>query len=239
MTQVVAYLKEFGPYAAILILVFIGRHFLERRISAGVDSRFAKRLEDHKHKLAMLSEAAQHEYRKDIAEFNLFVQKKHTVLPEVYSNFRIAHGAILNLMGLQRTPTFEEFDERDIEDYMTEHELRDGKKQEVLEHWHRDRDGAVKDLNTYLRMVKIQRARVKLDEAKNYWLLNELYMSKEANEACQKLSTNLGVYLFDVEHPPRRGEELTRTTNEQCDQALENIKQVFQWTLDRGQAPKA
>jgi putative Mn2+ efflux pump MntP len=47
MTQVLAFLKEVWPYAAIAILVFIGRHFLERRIKAGVDSRFAKRLEDH------------------------------------------------------------------------------------------------------------------------------------------------------------------------------------------------
>ncbi len=227
-----ALLRETGPYFGLVLLVWLGRRWLETRVAAGVETQFAERLEKHKHELEMLGEAARHTYQKRITEFGLFVEKKHAVVAEVYSQFRVAHGGVIDLRGLGRMLTFEEFNTNDITDYMKKRGITDGKQREVLSRWDSDRARVIQDdLRPYLRMLDIQEAGKTLAEARNSWLLNELYFSTQTNEAARELSLTLGHFIDDTEDPPKPGEGRKRTSFDECSDALASLKTAMRAEL--------
>jgi hypothetical protein len=95
------------------------RLYIERRIHAGVDARFALRLESHRHDLQMAAEATKFDFQRRLTDIAQYALKKHAASAEVYAAMRIAHGAALNLRGFRQELTFEEFNRADLAKHMS------------------------------------------------------------------------------------------------------------------------
>jgi hypothetical protein len=193
-------------YVVFLALGWGLKLYVERIVSGRVDTAFQKQLESHKHELEVAADTARFQLQERLAEFSLYVAKKHQVAAELYALFRIAHGRIYGLSGLRMELTFEEFNRDDISEYMTRNEVPKGKQDEILTLWDADKARAIESLRPYLRMLDIQWAVKGFAEAKNCAYKNELYLSDEAIARMNDLIDRLSELLAVVEHPPLPGE---------------------------------
>jgi hypothetical protein len=110
----------------------LGSLYMRRLIEKGVDHRFEERLQDHKHSLEVATEQAKYEFQRQLADFNLYAVKRHNAAETIYAAVRVAHGHVVNLFGLARGLTFQEYDDKDITAYMTAKEVPSGKQAEIL-----------------------------------------------------------------------------------------------------------
>lgn len=155
---------------------------------------FNSRLETHKSQLAL-------ENQRRIQDFNLYTTKRHEVYPELYKLILIADGNIRGLVGLRSVLTFEEFNREDLENYLKEKNVVQGKKNELLSLWDADKDRGIKKMKKYLRLLEIHQAKLTFHEAKNYFLMSELYLSERVSNQFTILLGFVGQYLTTVEYP--------------------------------------
>lgn len=209
-------------------LFWVGRTYLQRRIDAGVDHQFAIRLEDHKQSLHLAAESARYHFERELAQANLYTSKGHTAAVEVFQAIRVAHGSCLNLLGLTKGLTFEEFNEKDLADLMARRKVPDGKQQSILMQTRAGEPAGIAELKGYLRMLDEQSAERDLGEAKNATYLNELYFDDATIEAFNRFFGVMDEWMLAIEYPPETPAERTqRPTRKQAMEALEAVHTVL------------
>jgi hypothetical protein len=199
--------------------------FIERRIKSGVDGHFARQLESHKHELAMIAETTRHSLQRRASEFNLFVDKKHAAIAEVFKHLREAHGRATGLFGATLSPTFEEFNRDDIIRLMRGQEFPLGMQEEVLKSWESDRQQAIENvLRPYLRVREIGEAERALQDSVNAKLLNEIYLSDAILACADHLVGSLHSVLFDARHVGQAGYEPTQESSRDIAKQLHDLR---------------
>lgn len=202
--------------------------YIKRRITSGVDHQFAVRLEDHRQSLRLTAEAARYDFEQRLAQKNLYSARAHEAAVEVYRACREAHGLCLNLRGFSMDLTFEEFDTKDLIEYMRSHQFPNGKQQEILNLAKNDRDEAMKELRSYLRIMRFQAADKALVEARNVTYLNELYFDDEIVKALNLLFGRLGEWMTFIQFPPETPEERKmRPRKETITEALDELHEIM------------
>ena len=222
-------------YIGILVVGF-GKLWMDRRITAAVDTRFAERLETHKHELTIAAEAVRFDHQRRMTDIGLYANRKHAAAAEIYGKFREAHGALANYGGISTGLTFQEYNDADLTSYMTRREVPLGMQATIITEIRRDRVSGVKMLRGYLRMLDLQEANRAFQTAKNVTYLNELYLSDAAIEAIDRLVGIMGELLTYYEVPPDPGEKLERPTRKDLDAALEAVHGALRRELAGEQA---
>lgn len=189
----------------VVAIVGAGKIYVARQINGGVDARFAKKLEDHKQALGILTEQAKFDLQRRLADFNLFATRKHEAAAKVWEAARIAHGYVTGLYGMQSEHTFEEFNRDDMTAHLSELGVPKGKQHDVLHDWPANRDSKVTALRPYLRMLRLQEAERKLREAQNVAYLNELYFPDEVIHALSAFYKELDTWLINRKYPVHDG----------------------------------
>lgn len=197
--------------------------YLKRRITAGVDHQFALRLEDHKQSLRLAAAAAHYQFEHRLSQANLYTANGHAAAVEVYKALRIAHGRCVNLRGFRQDLTFEEFNRADLAEYMSSHQVPQGKQEEILGRLAADRAGVIHDMRAYLRMLEVQEADKLLGQAKNETFLNELYFDDEVIEVINRFFTIMATWMAYIEVPPDASERASVPTRAQMQAALESV----------------
>jgi hypothetical protein len=222
-------------YLFLVVGIWAARTYLQRRIEKGVDTRFEVQLENHKQALQLATEQARFDYQRRLAGFNLYNEKKHAAAAEIYRALRIAHGHISRLQGVREELSFVEFNTRDIAEYMTSHDVPQGKQEEILSLWGDDKPEAIKQLKPYLRMVEFQLAERKAQEAMNCALLNELYFPDRVIHSFNDLFTIFRKWIAYFKFPPEPGEGVPRPSQDEFDNSLEAVHSVLRSELAEGQ----
>lgn len=179
------------------------RPWLERLVNKRLDLQFAKRLEDHKHDLEVLTESARYGFQKRLANVTLQISRRHDAYVEVYRASRIAHGLLINQRGLRQVPTFEEYNADDAEAYLQVRGAPKGFIDEVRRMWASERDAAIKRMEPYARMLDLQGAENAFTDAKNKTFANELYFSVAVVECCNQFIDAGSAVLLDLKYPTR------------------------------------
>jgi len=159
------------------------RQYIERRIQAGVDARFALRLESYKHELQLVAEATKFDFQRRLSDVTQYAAKKHAASAEVYAAMRLAHGAALGLRGFRQEFTFEEFNRDDLAKHMASRDVPLGMQERILSGLAHDRAKAIDEMKNYLRVMDRQDAERKFHMARNAALLNDLYFNDKVVEA--------------------------------------------------------
>lgn len=200
--------------AGILGLIgLLTRTLVRRWAVASVDSRFARRLEEYRHELEIEAESVRFNHRRQLENFHILIHARHDRYSELFEKILKADGRIRGLRGLRRSPTFEDYSATDFDEFMTHRGVPSGKREEILGYLDKDRDKAIEELRSYLRTVEPQRARGKWQEARNFLLANELYLSDEVREQAETVLGLLDEYLIAVElnrEYPEQGRSVDR-----------------------------
>ncbi|MGQ0563236.1 MAG: hypothetical protein ACT443_15355 [Gemmatimonadota bacterium] len=165
--------------AAILLTIAwpIVRPWVEKLVDRRFDYEFASRLETHKRDLELTTEAAKYDFQKKLTNVSLHTARRHDAYAKAFRAARLAHGLMVNQRGLRKSPTFEEYNEADVEAYLRLREAPQGFIDEIKHLWSRDRKSAKEKLVPYAKMLEFQGAERGFDKAKNQLYLNELYLS--------------------------------------------------------------
>ena len=199
-----------------------------------VGHAFDRRLESHKAQLTALNDTVRFDLQRQMTDVGHFAAKRHQVCAEIYHALRAAHGEVSAIDGLRREFTYEEFDEVDIERVLTERKVAHGKRDEILALFGSDRERGVRQMKDYFRVLDINAARRSHQNANNLVLLNEIYLSDELVDACQRVTRLVHGVLFDAEHPPRPGTPHGEKEREDPHPALMEVRAIMRRELGRG-----
>ncbi len=164
---------------------------LSKIFSSGVDSYFAKKLESHKHQLDQITERNRFDYDRWATDFGLYTSKKHEVYSELYRLILIADGSLEGLVGLRELPSFEEYTRNDMEQYLKGYHVVEGYILELLKDWSINRRDCIAKIREYLYMLDFQKADKDRQDAKNFFLVNILYLSNVMEKHVTELFTKL------------------------------------------------
>lgn len=122
----------------------------------------------------------------------------------IYDKFLTADGYVRSLMGLIKTPNYDEYGVDDIDKRLRSYNLLEKKIDDFKSKWTSTEGNArlklYKDVQDYLQMIDIQKADIKVIEANNYFLSQRLYISDEIINILHLLRSELGSYVNSVDH---------------------------------------
>ncbi|PEZ05549.1 hypothetical protein CN326_13880 [Bacillus sp. AFS018417] len=200
----------------------------------GLSFVYKKKFEEFKKELEQHAEKQKLDFQRKIHDFGLYSSKRHEIYPELYKQILIAQSYILSLRGLKSVPTFVEYDSDDIKEYLGQRKVLNGKINEIVEMWERDKERAIKEVNDYMKIIEIQEAKYELSKAREQLWKNELYLSQSVCDAAQQLVKNLSSLLINYEfYEPSLRQENQRLT-EAIQQNIVDLKDKMQEELAIG-----
>lgn len=99
----------------VLVMLWMGKSYLDRRIRKGVDHHFDVQLETHRQRLGLEADRVKSDFQRGLANFTLYATRRHQAAEVVYAAVREAHGHIGGLFGISIDYTFEEFNRLDLQ----------------------------------------------------------------------------------------------------------------------------
>jgi len=187
----------FSSAGTVGLIGYFFRHAFEAKIKVIAEHE----INDHKHALDLHGDRIRHDLQRDMLQAQITIGQKHKIYAELYLLLMHAEGAVANLRGLRTEATYEEFSPEEFEDYLKSKEVKSEKRNEIATAF-RDRKAKGVDLwRKYKGLMEKHAAQKKIADAKNVWLLNELYISDKVSKAVQDVTTKLSVRLISIEDP--------------------------------------
>lgn len=173
---------------------------------------FNKKLENHKHIL-----------QKKVQDFSLYNEKKHICYAELYKLMKIAEGSIMGLSGFTKGPSFEDYSKEDIKKYL-DGLTPDKVSKEVIEIWDTNKNDAIKIISEYEKHKKLNNAENSYFEARNYWLMNELYFDDELDLKIEDLFQTLYSLYVNYEIPDDVPRKVNSELKSKVKEKVNNLK---------------
>lgn len=148
-------------------------------------------INEHKQVLDTYTESMKHSLQREMVRVESYVKGKFTVYPTLYEKILKAQGAISGIFGLRFSTNQDRFTEEDVKSQLEENRVVEGEAQHILGAFRDDRKKGLKLFNKMMREIEFQKAQNLYQEAKNYFVLNELFMSKEAADLAYGIFTSL------------------------------------------------
>ncbi len=171
-------------------------YFLTKRF---IDHRFKRALNEHKQELDQKTELLKHDLQKDAMNAQIAISEKHKIYAELFRLISVADGAVFNLFGIRREPTYEEYSEGDFTKLFEEWNVPLGKASDLINLYRADRDKAIDEWKEYRRILERAEARLAITEARNYLFVNEIYMDDDIAELAHEIVTLIAQYLLHAE----------------------------------------
>ncbi|WP_043434203.1 hypothetical protein [Cystobacter fuscus] len=194
-----------APSAALFSWLFVEsfKRLLDRSTQTSLESyktqlqlESQSQLERHKSEIQMKAtqqvEIIRHEMQKQMLRAQLSTTKTHTVYSKLIKLLLKAEGSVGSLMGAGYAPTFEKYSLEDFAKVLDEARAPGQEKKETLDLLERDRHEGIRRLEAYLRRRKIQDGRVDVAKARNYLLLEGIFITDTVRDLAFKACDSLG-----------------------------------------------
>jgi hypothetical protein len=197
-------IRTFGMAIALLIVFgvaviagagFFLRAYLQRLARQSLD----KELETHKQQLQLRSAVAAVDHERRLKDFGIYTNERHRSYAGIYKRLLMAEGAIKALWGLSFGRTYEDATRAEIATLLEKRDIPGKTSEEILAKWDTDQKRAQESLSEALHGWKVADANRKLQQVRNYQLLNELYFSEDAAQAIENAYQMLGKYLIHAQ----------------------------------------
>lgn len=214
---------------AYAIFVWLGKKWLEER--------FARRLEDYKHKQNQELEHYRYQINALFNRITKIHEKEIEVLPTAWEKLQDALGYVGGFTSpLKRYPEFDRMTEQEIDEFLRGSKLSDAHKQELLE--------APDKTQYYMEMIfwyELGEAKKRLTEFHNYLLYNKIFLSPDLYAQFRAMDELLMGALNDSEvgKESRDHKLITRPykqIREKADSIIGEIERLIQKRLHHEEA---
>ncbi|PEZ94180.1 hypothetical protein CN374_00065 [Bacillus cereus] len=212
------------------LVYFIFKTWAKEKLS----HEYKKKFEEYKRKLDEHAEYQKLDFQRKIHDFGLYSSKRHEIYPTLYKQILIAQSYVLRLRGLKVVPTFEEYNEEDIRNYLESKKILKGKVNEIVGMWQEDKARAIKEVNSYMKIVEMQEAQNELSKARNQLWGDELYLSPEVSKLAQSLTRDISKLLINIEFYEPSVREENRKLEKELEEGIIALKDEMQDELSIG-----
>ena len=141
-----------------------------------------REINEHKHGLDLHGDKIRHDLQRDMLQAQITTDQKHKIYADLYSLLMHAEGSVSMLMGLRSVLTYEEFSIEEFEKHLQSEGVMTEKRNEIVIAFRERKSKGVNLWRKYKRMMEMHAAQAKIAEAKNYWIVNELYISDKVSK---------------------------------------------------------
>ncbi|MDF2631448.1 MAG: hypothetical protein K0Q85_44 [Caproiciproducens sp.] len=203
-----------------------------------VDNHFNEKLETHKHELHNLTEAAKFDFQRMLSGFNLYAPKRHDAYEKMHSSIIKAKNYIFGLRLARTEPTFSDYDESDVQEYLKDILiLPNGKIKEVVNLWESgDQESAKKEIRRYLKIKANRDASNSFIDANQCFFDSSLYLSNGAIELAQLLLNDLRSLLinYNSDYPDKELREESNQLKINIEKNIEELTLIMKMELSVG-----
>ncbi|MBC7660461.1 MAG: hypothetical protein H7249_12250 [Chitinophagaceae bacterium] len=169
-------------------------YFWLERAKTRIELENQKQLANHKQTMDTYTESMKHSLLREMVRVEHTICSKFQIYPKLFAKFVRVQGAMEGLMGFSITTSYENATRTDIENMLKANNILDGEQQKILAEFDYDQTRGIKSFERIMAHVKNRESRATLQKAKNYWLLNELFISEDIN----KIATDLFLHLANA-----------------------------------------
>jgi hypothetical protein len=201
-----------------------------------ISNHFDKKLAEHKQSLDILTEQKKAEFQKQIHDFTLYNTKKHEIYSELYKLLLIAFGYSSSLVGFRTMPDYSEYSASDLKKALEEKQLLGSKIDEFVTLLQKDPSLADKEIKSYLKIIEPQIATSKYNDAKNFYLLNELYLDEGISNVVEQTLDEISRFIDDIESRFQFGEKPEVNFSDRkrkIDTKLKELKKLMRYELSK------
>ena len=202
----------------------------------------------HHHERAIMEYARQHEralaelaaeHRRLTDEMGLFSRKRHEVYARLYARYRRAiHELSLVLTGPE--PEFQKFSRDDLLRYLKRRDIPERDAADAISSMDRGDLFAMKQLMVRLHWRMIQRdANAAFERARDYELLNELYLSEAVRSSVAALRRKVETVLASMVREDARADQAKRAARQdELHAAAGELLGIIRADLGSGEKPR-
>lgn len=219
MRQILGSLLDYGPYIIIVSIVVTWKLWAPKLI----EYIFEKRTIKYRTELETEKEKQLAEYGKRITGFNKFFDKKYDIYPVMYSKIISLQGELSRWAPMQLCPDFEKLTPEEFIEYIDTFGFSKPDRRNLIDK-HKLGELSTNDLFTLLPL-HFQRC---IGETNNYFLVHQLFFSKEIESIVKKFLENtyriLSGYRFVFTSSKQRDQwNVIESTNEENGRLVEDI----------------
>jgi hypothetical protein len=164
----------FGTPAVTAFLAFLSKEKIKSYFF--VDAQ--KAINSHKQELDTYTEAMKHGLQREIIKVEYSTRNKFTIYPKMYARLIKAHGKLSGLYGLRHNLDRSMSTADDVREALESRNVIKGEIDRIIAAYEADASLGIKQLEEMLREIEVNDAHSTFIKAKNFLLLNELFMSQ-------------------------------------------------------------
>lgn len=208
---------------AIVGLVTLGRHALDTWLQRRAGIVFDKQLANHQSALDTALEARRAEFQTDLAthtsalgrqleevrhfyhqqqqQFERYAGQQHIVYPRLYRRLKVVEGLLVERF-IETVPAYAQFSRESLQSTAKTARIEDHNLAPILAKLDAgDRRGAAADFEQAVRTARRGKALRDLQRARNYAIVNELFLSNAVRAAFRAVNEAFGSYEARVRMP--------------------------------------
>jgi hypothetical protein len=190
------------------------------------------------HERALAELAAEHRRLTD--DMGLFSRKRHEVYARLYARYRRAIRDVSTVLT-GHEPEFQKFSRDDLLGYLKRRDIRERDAADAISSMDRGDLFAMKQLMARLHWRMVQRdANAAFERAKEYELLNELYLSEAVRSSAAALRRKVETVLHTMTRGEGKSDEAKRAARQdELHAAVGELLGFIRADLGAGEKPKA
>ena len=161
--------------------------YTQERLKSALLVSAQNQINEHKQILDTYTESMKHSLQREMSKVEHATRSKFSIYPNLFAKFVKASGAIAGLVEVGYQTDLTNITQEDIRSNLTKRKIMIGEQNRIVAEFLSDGDRGIEAYKSILSELEIQKARRVLGKAKNYWLLNELFISDSVNAKIEEI----------------------------------------------------
>ena len=176
----------------------LGIWIFKESIRTSLRLEMETRLNAQKSELDRMRDAFQFQVQQAMLSIQIKTERTHEIYPELWEKLRMAEGGTSRMLGLRESPTYGDFSIEDFKAMLVERKVIPGHIEKLLSAIQSDRNSGIAKLRDFLRFVEWNEAKLQHQEAKNFIVLKQLYMTDEIADMSFKICEHIWFAIVDA-----------------------------------------
>lgn len=144
-------------------------------------------------------ERMKYDFNRYAEDFNLYTTKRHESYLKIHQALLDAESQVLQLRGFIQIPDFSKYTKEEISIWLDEKHFTEKQKYPVLNNWENNRKEAMKNVNDLFQLSRHHDANTSCNNAKNFVLDYQLYLSEKIFTDCLELTKKIKHLLINYD----------------------------------------
>ncbi|MDL1163030.1 hypothetical protein P0100_18505, partial [Yersinia pestis] len=168
-------------------------------------------------------------------DFSLYTSRKHAIYAELYDLFLRADGYVRRLLTQPNITLQDFYDKQDLAYNLSKADIPVHIANRFVEDWeNKNREDTIRELIKYLEQFEYIRTKDAVNNAKNTFLVNRIFLSEETHKIMSELNQIYANIIFTQEVMGRVQPQNYKDIAEHCEKLIKNLTEAVKSELAIG-----